>query len=209
MRIIAGSKKGMKLFSPKGLDTRPITDRVKESIFSILFRYGMPADCAVADVFCGTGSFGLESLSRGASRAVFVELSREVVEILNRNIDKAGFADKSRVVRGNAFKAGAPVMPGEEKFDLVFFDPPFPMSYDTSMKSRMGKAMIVINEQVKEGGLVLVRTHRRAVLLENYGRLQVFDRREWGNMAETFLKLVPDQSESEKAQENSGNDSDG
>ncbi|MHC5116371.1 MAG: RsmD family RNA methyltransferase [Planctomycetota bacterium] len=66
MRIIAGTKKGMKLLPPKGNDTRPITDRVKESLFSILYTKGMLEDMVVADLFCGTGSMGLEALSRGA-----------------------------------------------------------------------------------------------------------------------------------------------
>jgi len=58
MRIIAGTKRGMKLLSPKGMDTRPITDRVKESLFNVLYNYDMPQDRTVADLFCGTGSLG-------------------------------------------------------------------------------------------------------------------------------------------------------
>jgi hypothetical protein len=72
MRIIAGTKKGMKLLPPKGRDTRPITDRVKESLFSILYTKGMLEDVVVADLFCGTGSMGLEALSRGAKFCTFM-----------------------------------------------------------------------------------------------------------------------------------------
>ncbi|MHC5123479.1 MAG: RsmD family RNA methyltransferase [Planctomycetota bacterium] len=73
MRIIAGTKKGMKLLPPKGNDTRPITDRVKESLFSILYTKGMLEDMVVADLFCGTGSMGLEALSRGAKFCTFID----------------------------------------------------------------------------------------------------------------------------------------
>ncbi len=201
MRIIAGTARGMNIISPKGNDTRPITDRVKEAIFSIIYKYDMPKDCIVADVFSGTGSFGLEALSRGAKSVTFVELSRNVVELLNRNIEKARFQDRSNVIRANAFKAGAPREPDSPKYDIVFYDPPYPMSYDTALNSRLGKGLLVLNEQVREGGLVLVRTHRRAHLLERYGNLEVIDRREWGSMAETFLMLNP-VTQTELEQEN-------
>lgn len=191
MRIISGTCRGMNLLSPKGNSTRPITDRVKESIFSIIYKYDMPADCKVADVFSGTGSFGLEALSRGAKSVTFVEMSRDVVDLLKRNIEKARFEDSVTVVRANAFKAGAPIEFDSPKYDIVFYDPPYPMSYDTAINSRIGKGLLVLNEQVRQGGLVLVRTHRRAQLLSNYGDLQVIDRREWGSMAETFLQLNP------------------
>jgi 16S rRNA (guanine966-N2)-methyltransferase len=186
----------MNLFSPKGNTTRPITDRVKESIFSILNNaYVMPADCKVADIFSGTGSFGLESLSRGAAEVTFVELNREVVEILKRNIEKARYQDQSRVVRGDAFNAGAPVAPGEALYDLAFVDPPFPLTNKTAINSKLGKMLLDMNDRMRPGGLVLVRTHYRNVLEESYGLLKVIDRRIWGNMTETFLQLQNEQNE--------------
>ena len=109
MRIIAGSKRGMKLLSPKTTVSRPITDRVKESLFSILFKYDLPNGKFVADLFCGVGSLGLEALSRGAEFVTFVEKDMKIVATLNRNIEKAGFVKESKVVRANAFKIGAPV----------------------------------------------------------------------------------------------------
>ena len=111
MRIIAGSKRGTRLFSPKGFDTRPIIDRVKESLFSVLYKYDVIEEGIVADLFCGTGSLGLEALSRGARWVGFIDKDRKIIEILNRNIAKAGFVAQSKVICGNAFKIGAP--PGE------------------------------------------------------------------------------------------------
>lgn len=180
----------MKLLSPPGMDTRPVTDRVKESIFNILYSsYGLPEGAKVGDVFSGTGSFGLEALSRGADCVTFVDMGKHVVEVLNKNIERAGYEDQSAVVCGNAFKSGAPVAPGLDLYDLAFVDPPFPLTRETDAKSQLGKMLFLMNSQIIEGGLVLVRTHIRAVLDESYGGLKVIDRREWGTMAETFLRL--------------------
>ena len=102
MRIISGTKRGMTILPPNGSDTRPITDRVKESIFDVLYKYNLIENRIVADLFCGTGSFGLESISRGAKEAIFVDMDRRAIEILRKNIDKADFAAQSRVVCANA-----------------------------------------------------------------------------------------------------------
>ncbi|MBC8378148.1 MAG: RsmD family RNA methyltransferase, partial [Planctomycetes bacterium] len=124
MRIIAGSKRGMKLLPPKGKDTRPITDRVKESLFSILWSKGKLEDCVVADLFCGTGSMGLEALSRGAKFCTFIDGSRGVIEILNRNIEKAVFLADSKSVCANILKVGAAMTPEYGGGDFGFFGPP-------------------------------------------------------------------------------------
>ena len=88
MRIIAGTKRGMHLLSPKTCDSRPITDRVKESLFSVLYGYDLPADAVVADLFSGVGSLGLEALSRGAEFVTFVEQDPKIAATLNQNIEK-------------------------------------------------------------------------------------------------------------------------
>ena len=120
MRIIAGTKKGMKLLPPKGRDTRPITDRVKESLFSILYTKGMLEDVVVADLFCGTGSMGLEALSRGAKFCTFIDGSRQVTGILDRNIEKARFLAESKTVCANILKVGAAPTPEYGCYDLIF-----------------------------------------------------------------------------------------
>jgi 16S rRNA (guanine(966)-N(2))-methyltransferase RsmD len=189
MRIIAGTKRGMKLLSPKGFDTRPITDRVKESLFNVLYNYDMPQDRIVADLFCGTGSLGLEALSRGAREATFVEKDTSAVEVLNRNIAKAGFIAQSKVIRANALKVGAAQSPGGEKCELVFVDPPYKMTEDMEADSVVGGLFELVCEQAADGAVTVVRTHRRISLLDEYSRLKVIDRREWGSMAVTLLRL--------------------
>ena len=201
MRIIAGKYRGMRLQSPRDMTTRPVTDRVKESIFSILYTLGMPQGCRVADIFCGTGSFGLEALSRGAEYVSFVELNRKVCGLLNQNIEKARASEQAKIYKADAFKLGAPLFGDERKYDLAFVDPPFPMSYETDERSRLGKLLLLLNEQLVEGGYVLVRTNKRAVLRPEYGNLRVVDRREWGKMAETFLVLDRAVNEREEPKE--------
>src|SRR5207247_4067702 len=89
MRIIAGSRKGARIFAPKGLDTRPTSDRVREAAFTLI-PPGYLEDAAVLDLFAGSGAMGLEALSRGAARAIFVENDREACRTINRNLDKLG-----------------------------------------------------------------------------------------------------------------------
>lgn len=190
MRIIAGTKRGMKLLSPPGEQTRPITDRIKESLFNVLYNYGLPDGATAADLFCGTGSMGLEALSRGARNVTFVEMNTKVIDTLKKNIDRTTFANRSRTVRANAFKTGAAVRPGEPKCDLVFVDPPYLLSRDTGEKAQLGRLLMLLNDQMTEGGIVSVRTHKQTDLLGAYGRLRAFDIRKWGTMKITLLRYA-------------------
>ncbi|MGA2914806.1 MAG: RsmD family RNA methyltransferase [Sedimentisphaerales bacterium] len=192
MRIISGTKRGMTILSPKGNATRPITDRVKESIFDVLYKYNLIEGRLVADLFCGTGSFGLEVLSRGAKEAVFVDMDKRTIEILRKNIAKAGFVAQGRVVCANAFKVGAPPSYDGQKHSLVFVDPPYEMSRKTGLNSRLGGLLVLLTEQVTNDGLVIVRTEKKVNILDNYGDLKIIDRRIWSSMAVAFLALKKD-----------------
>jgi 16S rRNA (guanine(966)-N(2))-methyltransferase RsmD len=188
MRIIAGTKKGMTLLSPKGTDTRPITDRVKESVFNILFSKGFPQDCAAADLFCGTGSMGLEALSRGAAWVTFIDKNFKAVEILKQNITKSGFLPQSRAICADVFRAGAPATPEHAMYDLVFVDPPYAMTFNCGPGSQVEKLLTLLDSQVSQAGLVVLRTHQNACVSRNYGRLVQIDNRQWGNMAVAFFQ---------------------
>jgi len=190
MRIIAGKKRGMKLLGPKSKDSRPIIDRVKESLFSVLYKYDLPSGKLVADLFCGVGSLGLEALSRGAAFVTFVEQDRKLITILDRNIEKAAFVKQSKVIRANAFKIGAPVGFDEKKYDLVFVDPPYTRTRDVQAGSPLSGLLTYVSEQVAPDGYVVVRTHRRTFLLDKYGHLQIIERRQWGTMAITILQQI-------------------
>lgn len=187
MRIIAGTKRGMNLLSPKKQVSRPITDRVKESLFSVLYKYGLPDGAIAADLFCGVGSLGLEALSRGAEFVTFVERDPRIVSVLNKNIEKAGFVKESKVIRANAFKIGALVDYGREEYGLVFVDPPYAQTMDVRIGSPLDGLLNLLGEQVDGEGIVVVRTGQNISLLERYGEFKVIERRKWGTMVVNIL----------------------
>lgn len=121
MRIIAGSARGRRLVAPDGETTRPTSDRVREAVFNILFSSGGVEDLVVVDLFAGTGAYGLEALSRGASHATFVEADRNAASALSDNIETLGFADESDVVIGDALRW----LTREQTVDVAFCDPPY------------------------------------------------------------------------------------
>jgi len=195
------------LLGPKTTASRPITDRVKESLFNVLYKYDLPSGAVVADLFCGVGSLGLEALSRGAEFVTFVEQDRNVISTLNRNIEKAGFAGESKVIRANAFKIGAPV---EEKienlklkienfrYDLVFVDPPYAATKSVEADTALGRLLDLLGQQVAAGGIVIVRTEQKTFLLDRYGEFQVIERRRWGTMMVTILSKNGMEKDKEK-----------
>jgi 16S rRNA (guanine966-N2)-methyltransferase len=196
MRIISGTKRGMNILPPKGSETRPITDMVKESIFDVLYKYNLIEGNYVGDLFCGTGSFGLEALSRGAKEVVFVDADRRAIEVLRKNIEKANFGSQSKVVCANAFKIGAPVGVGR-KCSLVFVDPPYDLSRESGANSRLAGLLKILPEQITDDGLVVVRTESTVRLLEKYGALTRIDNRVWSKMSVGFFAKKQNNPESQ------------
>lgn len=122
MRIIAGSKKGHSIHAPRGFDTRPTSDRVRENVFNILG----PLDGAVVlDLYAGSGAMGLEALSRGAAQAVFVDDDREAVATIERNLDKLRL--RGAVLCRDAVSV---LVSETRKYDLVLIDPPYDVYSD-------------------------------------------------------------------------------
>lgn len=120
MRVITGTARGRKLKEFPGMDIRPTTDKVKESIFNIV-QFDIEGR-RVLDLFGGTGQLGIEALSRGAEKCVFVDQSREAVKIIRENVEHTGFENRSRVVQGDAISF---LTSCREKFSLAFLDPPY------------------------------------------------------------------------------------
>ena len=119
MRVITGTARGRRLKELQGMDTRPTTDKVKESMFSIL-QFDIEGR-RVLDLFAGTGQLGIEALSRGAESAVFVERRKDALQAVRENLEACGFSDRARVVNGDAMS----YLKSGEKFDLIFLDPPY------------------------------------------------------------------------------------
>ena len=112
----------------------------------------------------------------------------DIVKILKENIAKAGFGHESTVIKGSAFNIELKIAPGGQKCDLVFIDPPYAKSKDIQPGSTLAGLLDSLNEKVKDNGIVVVRTSSEVVLLENYGSLQVIERRKWGTMAVTIFR---------------------
>jgi 16S rRNA (guanine966-N2)-methyltransferase len=123
VRVIAGSRKGHKLAAPRGLDTRPTSDRVRENVFNLIG----PVDGArVLDLFAGSGALGIEALSRGATSAVFVERDPDAVRTIERNLDRLQLTG-ARVVHGDVLRTIAQEVSAGAKYDLMLVDPPYGM----------------------------------------------------------------------------------
>jgi 16S rRNA (guanine966-N2)-methyltransferase len=121
LRIIAGSRKGARIFAPKGRDTRPTGDRVREAAFNLIG----PVDAMrVLDLYAGSGAMGLEALSRGAESATFVESDRAAAETIVRNLEKLGFAGAT-VLRDDAPRKLTADAAAGRRYDLVLIDPPY------------------------------------------------------------------------------------
>ena len=152
MRVIAGSRKGHTLVAPRGLATRPTSDRVRENVFNLV---GPLDDARVLDLFAGSGALGIEALSRGAASAVFVEKDPEAVRAIERNLGTLRLTG-ARVVRGDALFTLAQEATSGAKYDLVLVDPPYEML--TEIQPKLARHIPAL---LTPGGLVVLETDAR------------------------------------------------
>ncbi len=157
MRIISGSKRGKKLISLAGDQVRPTTDRVKEALFDIL-QFSVEGK-RFLDLFAGSGQIGLEALSRGAAQAVFVDVLRDSVRVVEKNAAAAGFTDKAKIVRAD-FSDFLRAERGQ--FDFAFLDPP----YRTGL---LQKALPMTTERMAPDGVIFCEHPRDEELPEQAG----------------------------------------
>lgn len=122
MRVIAGSARRISLKTPKGSDTRPTTDRIKETLFNML-QYDL-ADCCFLDLFAGSGGIGIEALSRGAARCVLVDQGREAIACIRENLQATRLTAQAIVMQCDALSA-LRRLEGQYCFDYIFMDPPY------------------------------------------------------------------------------------
>lgn len=156
MRIIAGEFKGRRLLSPpETAQTRPVPSRVRESLFLLL--RGHFAGASVYDAFAGTGSFGLEALSRGASRCVFVEQDRTMSRVLEKNIGALGVGERAEVFTGDALGAGA-LARCPRPATIIMFDPPYDLAWDALGWRRIKGQFESLVERLSEDGYAILRT---------------------------------------------------
>lgn len=189
MRIITGRARGVRLKAPKGLSTRPTSDRVKESLFNILG--ARVANCRVLDLFAGTGSLGLEALSRGAAYAVLVD--RATGHVLSDNAMHTKFSDEARIMKSDVFSALPRLAAEGETFDLVFCDPPYGKGlWERTLAALdaspiLSEGALVVVESGEEERSVPPLSHLSLVREERYGhttRLRFFKKESLGQEVE-------------------------
>lgn len=154
MRVITGTARGRKLRDLPGLDTRPTTDKVKESIFNIV-QFDVEGR-KVLDLFAGTGQLGIEALSRGAEKCVFVDQSRAAAKVVAENLETTGFSNAARVVQADALSF---LSSCRERFGLAFLDPP----YDTELLEKALFRMAEI-DIMTENGIIVCESRAEKVL---------------------------------------------
>lgn len=182
MRVIAGSAKGRTLAAVPGDSTRPITDRTKAALFSILTSAEMVEGKRYLDLFGGTGAVGIEALSRDAAEAVFCERDRKALETLRRNLQDTGLAGRGRVVPGDAFAYLA--RPDLAPFDVIYIAPP-------QYKGLWLRALTMVDERpeiLAPDSLVIVQIFPKEWSETQMTHLVQTDRRQYGSTALHFFR---------------------
>lgn len=142
MRVIAGSARRMLLKSPEGLDTRPTTDRIKETLFNMLMP-NLP-DAVFIDLFSGSGGIGIEALSRGANKAYFVENNQKAVACITENLEHTHLSDRAVVLKQDVFAALRGSI--QDTADIIFLDPPYQQEYDRKVLELLRDAAFVTDD---------------------------------------------------------------
>ena len=188
MRIIAGNLKGSTLYMPKDKNTRPLRDLTKESIFNLLTHSKKILlelkQSNVLDLYAGTGSFGLECLSRQAKSVCFIEKKKDAIEILEKNIEKLKVKNKIKIFFNDIFELIEKQNTFKSKFDLIFCDPPFK---NTNIEKLIE---LIFNKNLlnKNGIIILHRNKTTKVKLPNY--FKTVDERVYGISKIIFGKLL-------------------
>ena len=195
MRVVTGEAKGRKLKAPKTAGTRPIIDRVKTALFDILST--RVEDARFLDLFAGTGSVGIEALSRGAAHATFIEMNHSVLKLVRENLKITGLGDRAETLQADAFKFlqsnAAQNGNAQRVYDMIYVAPP---QYH-EMAAR-ALAMLDSSPLLAEDGLVIVQIHpkeRSAVASVPLTRLVLSDERKYGSTLLMFYETVSGQDD--------------
>ena len=186
MRVVAGSARGTVLKTPEGVLTRPTADRVKEAVFSIL--HFDVQEALVLDLFGGTGQLGIEALSRGAKRAVFVDHQQKACELIRENLRRTRFSERASVVRGDYLEY---LKRTREQFDIILLDPPYAENFLENALNCIAEIDIL-----RDNGIIVTeRPLEKALDIQLPG----FSRSRDYKYGKTLITLYRRQSEGEEA----------
>lgn len=182
MRIISGIARGTKLYTLDGINTRPTLDRIKEPLFNIL-NFDLQ-DAIVLDLFAGSGALGLEAISRGAKKTIFCECNRNAANIIEKNIEKTRFKEKSLLIRNDFEIALKQIENDGMKLDIVFLDPP----YKTDLILKSLKRIIDL-DVLNTDAIIVLETDEPDRIQNEIKDLNVniFDKRKYGRVSLIFL----------------------
>jgi 16S rRNA (guanine966-N2)-methyltransferase len=184
MRIVGGDLGGRRITAPPGQGTRPTSDRVRESLFSILGP--PPPETAVLDAFAGSGALALEALSRGAARALLIEEARAAARVAGANIAALGLGDRAELWVANAVRALAGRRPAAAPFRWVFLDPPYAGDLGADVLDLLGRGDLLTDDAV-----VVLEHDRRRAAAPDHGCLVKADERRYGDTVITFFRRQP------------------
>ena len=181
MRVVSGTLKGRAIKAVKGSNTRPTTDKIKESIFNIIGPYFDGG--AVLDLYGGSGNLAIESLSRGMDKAVLVDRETAAIQTIRHNISQLGLTDQAEIYRNDAFKALKALAKREFSFDLVFLDPPY-------HGQRINDILEFINEHqlLNPNGIIMAECLKEDLLFEQVGTIEQVRREIYGITAISIYK---------------------
>lgn len=181
MRIIGGAHRSRRLVAPEGLETRPMTDRVRENLFNLL---GQDLEGAVVlDLFCGSGALGLEALSRGAAFCQFVDASPDAIQAVRANCRGLGLEERSRISRQDVLRPGPWIRPpGGARYAHVFVDPPYRMTGEAEGQSRLARMAETLGRMgcLAEGATVMLRAKRGMAIALPWPGFRMADERSYG-----------------------------
>lgn len=181
MRVISGSARGCNLLSPEGLDTRPTTDRIKETLFNII-AFDL-AGSRFLDLFSGSGAIAIEALSRGADKAVLVDSSETCRKIIEANLKHTRLDKGARVIIKDVFDAIKLLKSEGQKFDIVFIDPPYMEGFNESVL----KAIVEADLLDGDGKIILERSSKTEQ--PSVEGLTIYREKEYRTTVMTFLTL--------------------
>ncbi len=194
MRVIGGRSKGRVLASPKGQAIRPTSDRVKESLFNILQE--KLGGRIVLDLFAGTGNLGIEALSRGAKKVIFVEKGRHALGLIQRNLAQFGLGERSEVLPTDADRAIGILNQRGKIFDLIFMDPPYERGLIEKTLTKLNSHPIYHRDSI-----LVVEHHRREILPPVLNRWNLIRQRRMGDTVISFLTPREDHAATEAEKE--------
>ncbi|UKS29934.1 16S rRNA (guanine(966)-N(2))-methyltransferase RsmD [Paenibacillus sp. HWE-109] len=179
MRVISGTAKGRSLKAVPGTSTRPTTDKVKEAIFSMIGPYFDGGQ--VLDLFAGTGGLGIEALSRGMDKGVFIDIEKKSIDTIQHNLQTAGLKDQAEIYRTDATRALKALAKREQRFALVFLDPPYKMKFIADLISTMEEQAIA-----EANATIVVEHDAKDVLQADIGSFKLMRRADYGDTAVTI-----------------------